>query len=139
MHRFRISTLPLIAALMACIGTLAACEDDPGPAVTVADSAGVRITLSPDSPKTFAEVDPQPVVSIGGADDTEAARAARSQNLAINVHGGAQIAILPAPATPDIDAYLEQHGLTPGQLADPDDALEGDFTPVSEQPVVKRS
>jgi hypothetical protein len=70
MHRVRVSTLSLIAVLTACIGAFTACGRDSRPAVTVTDSAGVRITLSPDSPKTFAEVDPQPVGSIGGADDT---------------------------------------------------------------------
>ena len=87
MHRFGVSTLPLIGALTACISALAACEGDPGPAVTVTDSAGVRITLSPDSPKTFAEVDPQPVVSIGGADDTGPSQFYQVQGVDLDAQG----------------------------------------------------
>jgi hypothetical protein len=45
-----------------------ACQGKPQRAVTVTDSAGIRITISPDSPRTFAEVDWQPVLSLGGAD-----------------------------------------------------------------------
>jgi hypothetical protein len=47
---------------------LAACQQEPGARVTVVDSAGVRITLSADTLRRFAAVEPAPVLSIGGPD-----------------------------------------------------------------------
>lgn len=49
------------------LGT-AACGGAEPSAVTVSDSAGVRITLSGDTTGTFAVVDTVPVLSLGGAD-----------------------------------------------------------------------
>ncbi len=44
------------------VEALAACDADFGPTVTVTDSAGVRITVSPDTPTVFGVVDPQPML-----------------------------------------------------------------------------
>jgi hypothetical protein len=56
--------LPLRALLTA----LAACGGERPPTVTVTDSAGVRLTVSADGPRVFAEVDTPAVLSLGGAD-----------------------------------------------------------------------
>ena len=55
-----------VAWIVVSILGLSACERDSAATVTVADSAGIRLTLSPDVPTTFAEVDPEPVLSLGG-------------------------------------------------------------------------
>ena len=78
---------PLLLLSVLIIPGLAACEVDPGAVVTVTDSAGVRITVSPDSPTTFAEVDLQPVVSIGGADASGPAQFFRIQNIHVDPQG----------------------------------------------------
>jgi len=54
--------------LPALILATAACGGAEPSAVTVTDSAGVRITLSADTTATFAVVDTVPVLSLGGAD-----------------------------------------------------------------------
>ena len=52
-------SLRLIAAVsVVLIVGSSACERDAAPVVTVTDRAGIRLTLSPDVPTTFAEVDP---------------------------------------------------------------------------------
>ncbi len=55
----------LILTLIVMVG---ACRSDPPGLVTYVDSAGVRHTISPDTTRTFAEVNPVPVLSLGGAD-----------------------------------------------------------------------
>ena len=58
---------PCIAALLS-VG-LAACQPDRAELqVMVTDSSGVRITITKGPERTFAEVDPQPIVTLGGAD-----------------------------------------------------------------------
>lgn len=54
-----------------CVFLLAAaCEERAVPGVTVADSAGVRLTFTTDGPAVFARLDSIPTVSIGGSDAT---------------------------------------------------------------------
>ena len=55
-----------VAWIVVSILGLSACERDSAATVTVTDSAGIRLTLSPDVPTTFAEIDPEPVLSLGG-------------------------------------------------------------------------
>ena len=57
-------------AALACLSLgLGACEDvTPARAVMVTDSAGVRITVNRDEPRSFADIDSVPVLSLGGAD-----------------------------------------------------------------------
>jgi len=58
---------PCIAAIFSV--ALAACQfDRPGLQVMVTDSSGVRITITEGAERTFAEVDPQPILTLGGAD-----------------------------------------------------------------------
>jgi hypothetical protein len=64
-----------------------ACQGEPQRGVTVADSAGVRITISPDSARTFAEVDSQPVLSLGGADAAGPTQFYRIQNVQVGPSG----------------------------------------------------
>ena len=45
-----------------------ACSEAEAPNVLVTDSAGVRITLSVDTARTFALVDSLPLLSLGGVD-----------------------------------------------------------------------
>ncbi|MDZ7778344.1 MAG: 6-bladed beta-propeller [Gemmatimonadota bacterium] len=47
---------------------LMGCGNDAPPGVTVTDSAGVRITITPDDPRSFAELDSTPALSFGGAE-----------------------------------------------------------------------
>lgn len=47
---------------------LFACGDDVPPGVTVTDSAGVRVTVTADDPRFFAELDSAPALSFGGAE-----------------------------------------------------------------------
>ena len=56
----------VICVLLAVVSV--GCEGDIPPGVTVADSAGVHITLNPDLRRSFAEVDPEPLLSLGGPD-----------------------------------------------------------------------
>ena len=61
---------PMAVLSVALVVGASACERDSEPTVTVTDSAGIRLTLSPDVPTTFAEIDPQPVLSLGGPNAT---------------------------------------------------------------------
>jgi hypothetical protein len=56
------------AAPICVIVALAACGGGSKTGFTVADSAGVRIVLTADADRTFASVDPEPVMSLGGPD-----------------------------------------------------------------------
>ncbi len=66
---------------------LVACQGEPQRAVTVTDSAGVRISISPDSPRTFAEVDSQSVLSLGGPDAAGPTQFYRIQGVQIGPSG----------------------------------------------------
>jgi 6-bladed beta-propeller len=76
----------VILSVLSIVG-LAACEGDSTPAVTVTDSAGIRVTLSPDVPTTFAEVDPQPVLSLGGPNDSGPTLFYRIQHVHVDPRG----------------------------------------------------
>ncbi|MFG1691678.1 hypothetical protein ACGF5M_05950 [Gemmatimonadota bacterium] len=71
---------------------LAACESTLPPTVMVTDSAGVRITLSPDAPTTYAVVDPQPVLSLGGPNVSGPTQFHRIQHVHIDAHGRVWVA-----------------------------------------------
>lgn len=47
---------------------LAACGDGAPPDFAVADSAGVRVAVTADGPLVYGEVDPEPLLSLGGPD-----------------------------------------------------------------------
>ena len=72
-HRMRwtripeLMRLPSITFLVLAV-VLPGCDGDTPPGVTVTDSAGVQITLNPDIGTNFAEVDPEPLLSLGGPD-----------------------------------------------------------------------
>lgn len=59
-----------LACATAILVGAAGCRRTPSRAVTVVDSAGIRITTSPDESRTFAVVDSMPLVSIGGPNAT---------------------------------------------------------------------
>ena len=61
MPRRALLLLPLILAV-------GACQNGPPEAVTFVDAAGVRHTVSPGTSLTFADADPNPVLSLGGPD-----------------------------------------------------------------------
>ena len=67
------SRLRTSSALVA-VGVVAAwaCESRTPPAVTVTDSGGVTITTAADARRTFALVDPRPLLEIGGAEEVGA-------------------------------------------------------------------
>lgn len=60
---------------------LTGCDRAPAPMTTVADSAGVRITVTRDSRVTPAQVGEIPILSLGGADATGPAQFFRLQNV----------------------------------------------------------
>lgn len=78
--------LPSITCVLLAV-VLVGCEGDTAPSVTVTDSAGVRITLSPDVPTRFAEVDPQPLLSLGGPDASGPTQFFRIQNIYVDPQG----------------------------------------------------
>ena len=84
--RCRIGTIAYL------IVALAACESEPKTGVTVADSAGVRITLTPDADSTFASVDPQPVMSLGGADVSGPTQFSRIAGVYVDPRGNVWVA-----------------------------------------------
>ena len=60
------------ALLVIGVAAAWACESRTPPAVTVVDSAGVTITTTADARRTFALVDPRPLLEIGGAEEVGA-------------------------------------------------------------------
>ena len=52
----------------------------------------MRITLSADAPRVFADVDPSPALSIGGAEDAGPARFYRIQNVRVDGRGRVWVA-----------------------------------------------
>jgi 6-bladed beta-propeller len=66
---------------------LAACEARSAPAVMVTDSAGIRLTLSPDVGTTFAEIDPQPALTLGDPDASGPTQFFRIQHVHIDPRG----------------------------------------------------
>jgi hypothetical protein len=70
----------------------AACEDNGPEAVTVVDSAGIRITLSRDKPAVYVRVDSTPFLSLGGPEDTGPTQFFRIQNLHVDPAGRVWVA-----------------------------------------------
>lgn len=71
---------------MIVLGTIACAEESP-PGVSLTDSAGVAITLSPDQVAAFAHVSPEPNVSLGGPDETGPTQFFRIQNVHVDPQG----------------------------------------------------
>jgi len=65
----------------------AGCAEAAPPAVTVADSAGVRITLSRDRATAFAHVSPDAALSLGGPDEAGPTQFFRIQNVHVDPRG----------------------------------------------------
>jgi len=63
---------------------LSGCTAEPPSRVTVADSAGVRVTVTLDTSATFAELDSVPIVSIGGPDATGASQFSGIQGIYVD-------------------------------------------------------
>jgi hypothetical protein len=63
---------------------LAACGGDSKELVTVTDSAGISLTLNEGLPKTFAELDSEPVLSLGGSDVSGPTQFFRIQNIHVD-------------------------------------------------------
>jgi hypothetical protein len=83
-------SLPVCAAFLA--QALAACRGGPAPDVTVSDSAGIRITLSTGTDRTFALVEPEPVLSLGGADAAGATQFFRIAGVYVDRRGNVWVA-----------------------------------------------
>lgn len=64
----RMALLGLLIGMTAATIMVAGCEGDSGSTATVVDSAGVRITTSPDGGATYGVVSEEPLVSLGGPD-----------------------------------------------------------------------
>lgn len=69
------------ACWASALATVAACSDAPRPAVTVTDSAGVRITVTENAPELFARLDSVPSLSIGGSQVSGPAQFFRIQGI----------------------------------------------------------
>lgn len=76
----------LVLAVSCCVG-LAGCEGSSPPVVTVIDSAGVRITLSPAGSRVYAEVSPTPTLSLGGPEDSGPTQFFRVQGVHVDPKG----------------------------------------------------
>jgi len=81
-----------VATVASLIGALAACERGGQAGATVADSAGVRITLAPDADSTFASVDPHPVMSLGGPDVSGPTQFSRLAGVHLDARGNVWVA-----------------------------------------------
>ena len=71
---------------------LSGCEGVPRSTVTVTDSAGVRITLTLHAPAIVAEVELQPILSLGGPDATGATQFYRVQHVHVDRQGALWVA-----------------------------------------------
>jgi len=76
-----------IASTTCLIAVFAACSAEPRSGVTVADSAGVRITLTRDADLTFATIDSPPVLSIGASDVSGPAQFSRIDGVYLDRRG----------------------------------------------------
>ncbi len=90
-HTWPVIRSVLILPVCLVLG-LAGCNREPERAVIVTDSAGVRITISIDSPRVFAEVDPQPVLSLGGPDASGPTQFYRIQHVLVGPSGNLWVA-----------------------------------------------
>jgi len=77
---------------LGCLVSGFACGPSRPAGVTVTDSAGVRITLSADAPRTFAVVDTPAVLSLGGADATGATQFATIRGVWVDHRGNIWVA-----------------------------------------------
>jgi hypothetical protein len=71
---------------------LAACRGGPQGDVAVTDSAGVRVTVSADAYRTFATVNPEPLLSLGGADAAGPSEFFRIAGVHMDPHGNLWVA-----------------------------------------------
>jgi hypothetical protein len=76
-----------VAAAAAILLAPASCEAAPSGAVTVVDSAGVRITLSADEDRTFAVLGSEPVIDLGGADAAGPTQFSNIRGVRVDRHG----------------------------------------------------
>lgn len=60
--------MPRLAPIVYLLAVSSACRGTPATSAQVSDSAGVRITLTQDADRTFADIDPQPLMDLGGPD-----------------------------------------------------------------------
>lgn len=75
--------VPLLVVLLGIV----ACAEGRGPAVMVTDSAGVRLTVTDDEELIFAELDPAPTLSLGGASAVGPTQFSRIQNIHVDSRG----------------------------------------------------
>lgn len=71
---------------------LSACRSAPQASVRVADSTGVRVTLSRDADRTFAAIDPRPLMDLGGPDVTDPTQFSRIAGLYLDPQGSVWVA-----------------------------------------------
>ena len=79
-------------ALICVIATLAACGGGSENGFTVADSAGVRIALTAAAERTFASVDSEPVMSLGGPDVSGPTQFSRIAGVHLDPRGNVWVA-----------------------------------------------
>lgn len=77
-------SLPFFGLL--CLG-LSGCDPGSGRLVTVTDSAGVQITLNDPVPGTYASVEPDPVLSLGGPDAEGPTQFSRIEAIHVDARG----------------------------------------------------
>jgi hypothetical protein len=71
---------------------LAACRGGPQGDVAVTDSAGVRVTANADAARTYATVNPEPVLSLGGANAAGPSEFFRIAGVYLDPHGNLWVA-----------------------------------------------
>ncbi len=69
------------------LGTTLACGDAAAPGVTVTDSAGVRVVVSADVDVVYGELDPVPVLSLGGPQASGPSQFFRIQGIHVDPRG----------------------------------------------------
>lgn len=69
-----------------------ACQSDPPGAVSYIDSAGVRHTISPDTSRAYARIDPDPVLDLGGPDASGPTQFFQIRSLYLDPQGNVWIA-----------------------------------------------
>jgi hypothetical protein len=79
----------MLFGMLACAGEGA---DAPRSAISVTDSSGVRITISPDTETRYAVVDSQPMLSIGGPDEQDTSQFFNIQGIDVDSSGNIWIA-----------------------------------------------
>ena len=116
-HHQRISRMARAFLIGSCAITTGACEGSRGGAVTVTDSAGVKLTITDGPVRTFATIDSVPLLSLGGPNATGSTLFANIRG--IHVDSGRRIWVADGQSG-EVRIFLRDgtHWKTVGRLGD---------------------